>query len=269
MRREARADGPSPGTSRLLPASSGGRPSGRRRPCAARRRRRSRSSRAAARWSATVSLRSGARVEDALRGSATRCAIDVGADLVERLQRGAWTSRSSRCTAAAARTDRPGAAGARRHPVHGLAAGRRASAARQGRGQAPLRDAGIPTPDFYAFTRRRSRSSGAPRRCPRSRSGSASRWWSSPPARARRWASSSRRTAADGRPRWSRPSPTTRRCCSSATSRAGSSRFGARPTARPCRSSRRSRRGGLLRLRRALQDRAHALRVPRRARRRR
>ena len=53
----------------------------------------------------TVSLRSGARVEDALaRLGHDVLAIDVGSDLVERLQPSARTSRSSPCTAAAART---------------------------------------------------------------------------------------------------------------------------------------------------------------------
>ncbi len=52
-----------------------------------------------------VSLRSGARVEDALRRLGHEVVpIDVGADLVKRLGRARPTSPSSRCTASAART---------------------------------------------------------------------------------------------------------------------------------------------------------------------
>jgi D-alanine-D-alanine ligase len=87
-----------------------------------------------------------------------------------------------------------------------------------------MRDAGIPTPDFYSFSARRSTSSGRPRRCRPSRSCSTSRSSSSRPARAPRWASSSRARRRTSRARWSPRSPTTRRCCWSATSPVATSR---------------------------------------------
>ena len=53
-----------------------------------------------------VSLKSGARVEDALeRLGHEVIPIDVGADLVDRLSGQQPESRSSRCTAATARTE--------------------------------------------------------------------------------------------------------------------------------------------------------------------
>ena len=104
------------------------------------------------------------------------------------------TSRSSRCTAATARTARSRSCsrslgipytGSRRVGLHPLR--------RQGPRQAPhARRRASRRRTSSPSTRRRSRSSAPPTRCRRSRSGSTSRSSSSPPARARRWGSSSR-----------------------------------------------------------------------------
>ena len=102
-----------------------------------------------------VSLRSGARVEDALERLGHEVVpIDVGADLVERLR----DERARRRVRRAARPRRrgrhgAGAARARRRPLHRLGPVRPASAAWT-RCSPSTRCAtpGIPTPDFYAFS---------------------------------------------------------------------------------------------------------------------
>ena len=78
-------------------------------------------------------------------------------------------------------------------------------------------EAGIPTPEFFAFNETAFRELGAARRCRRSRSGSTSRSWSSRRARAPPSGSSSPAAPPTSRPRSWRPSRTTRACCSSAT----------------------------------------------------
>ena len=143
----------------------------------------------------TVSLRSGARVEDALaRLGHEVLPIDVGADLVDRLiaerpdvafvalhGRGGedgTVQELLELVGVPYTASRPG----RLHPLHG-----------QGRGQARAArrrhpDAGL----LRVLARPRSRSSARRARCRRSRSGWTSRSSSSPPARARRSGSSSR-----------------------------------------------------------------------------
>ena len=174
-----------------------------------------------------VSLRSGARVEDALeRLGHSVISIDVGRDLVDRLLR----ERPDVGVRRAARPrrrgrHRPGAARARRRAVHRLASRRLRPLLGQGRRQAPAARRRHPDARLLRVQRRpRSRSSARPRRCRRSRSGSTSRSSSSRPARAPRWASSSPARRRTSRARSSRRSPTTRRCCSSATSPAATSR---------------------------------------------
>ena len=172
-----------------------------------------------------VSLRSGARVEDALaRLGHDVLPIDVGADLVDRLQAERPTWRSSPCTAAAARTGRSrscSSSSASRTPPRGPA---RASAAWTR--SSPSTRCATPAsrrPTSTRSTRPRSRSSARRARCRRSRSGSSSRSWSSPPARAPRSGSSSPAPPPTCRTRSSRRSPTTRRCCWSASSTAATS----------------------------------------------
>ena len=149
-----------------------------------------------------VSLRSGARVEDALeRLGHDVIGIDVGARPRRAPARRARpTSRSSRCTAATARTA-PSRSCSRSSgiPYTGSRRRRPASAApTRSLAKHHMRDAGHPDAGLLRVQRdrlqgarrggRAARDRGAPRR---------SRSSSSPPARARRWASSSRATAAD------------------------------------------------------------------------
>ena len=51
-----------------------------------------------------------------------------------------------------------------------------------------MRDAGIPTPDFHSFREASIKELGAAAALADVEESSASRSWSSPPARARRWA---------------------------------------------------------------------------------
>ena len=196
-----------------------------------------------------------------------RSPIDVGADLVERLTDGATRAGLRRAARPRRRgRHRAGAARGDGHPVHrlgrlGLHPRRRTRcwpstpcATRRSRRRTSTRSA-----------RPRSRSWAPRRPCRRSRSGSSSRSWSSRRRRARRWGSSSRARRRTCRARSWRRSPTTARCCSSATSPAATW---------PCRSSTRTgaasaadrrggpRAGGLLRLRGPLRDRPHPVRVP-------
>ena len=111
-----------------------------------------------------VSLRSGARVRDALeRLGHDVIAIDVGPDLVERLDRGARpTSPSSRCTAATARTARcrrSSSSSACPYTASGPSACMRCMD--KVLAKHALRDAGLPTPDFYAFSQTAFESLGA------------------------------------------------------------------------------------------------------------
>ena len=137
-----------------------------------------------------------------------------------------------------------------------------------------MRDRGIPTPGLLRV--QRDRVQGA-----RRRPGAAGDRAAAPVpdrrqarrARARRSGSSSRARAA-GRPaaRWWRRSRTTARCCSSATSRGATWRSrcideDGEPRALPIVEAV-PRAGGLLRLRGALRDRPHHVRLPGRARRR-
>ena len=162
----------------------------------------------------TVSLRSGARVEDALaRLGHEVLPIDVGADLVDRLQRRASpTSRSSRCTAAAARTG-PSRSCSSSSASRTRPRGRAPASAAWTRSWPSTRCATPASrrPTSTPSRRPPSRISGPRERCRRSRSGSSSRSWSSPPARARRSGSSSPAPRRTSRTRSSPPSPTTRR----------------------------------------------------------
>ena len=112
-----------------------------------------------------VSLRSGARVEDALeRLGHEVVAIDVGADLVARLTRArARRWRSSRCTAATARTA-PSRSCSRRSASPTPARACRPASARPTRcwPSTRMRDAGIPTPGLLRV--QRDRVQGARRR---------------------------------------------------------------------------------------------------------
>ena len=115
------------------PRRSGARIDERRRP------RRSPSSRAGARWSATVSLRSGAQAQDALRAARPR---GDGDRRRPRSRRALREDRARRGVHRAARRrrrgrHRAGAAGGDRHPLHRLGPGGLHALRRQGAGQAP------------------------------------------------------------------------------------------------------------------------------------
>ena len=121
-----------------------------------------------------------------------------------------------------------------------------------------MRDAGIPTPDFYAFNETAFRELGAAEALPAIEERLRSRSSSSPPGRARRWGSSSPAPPPTSRPRWWRRSPTTARCCSSATSPGATWRCRSSHDGRGAADRRGgARRRGLLRLRGALRDRPH------------
>ena len=157
---------------------------------------------------------------------------------------GARTSRSSRCTAATARTARAGAAGDPRHPLHRLGRVGLHALRRQGARQArACVDAGLPTPDFFAFTETAFKELGAAEALRRHRGAPrASRSSSSPPTRAARWACASRATRGRrARARSSPRSPTRTRCCSSATSHGRDLAVSVARRRARCRSSRRSR----------------------------
>ena len=190
-----------------------------------------------------VSLRSGARVEDALeRLGHEVVALDVGGDLVKRLERRAPGRRLRRHARRRWRgRHRAGAAGDPRHPLHRPRRrrlrplhGQVPGQARDPRGRAA--DAGLVRlqPDRLPRARRRRRAAAGSSRA------SASRWWSSRAAAAPRSGSSSPPTRARSRRRWSPPSATTTGSCSSASSMGASWRSACSATRR-CRWSKRSR----------------------------
>ena len=150
----------------------------------------------------SVSLRSGAQVQDALTGLGHEVvALDVGEQLVRELLDGESRGRVRR--AARARRggrDRPGAARGARDPLHRLRAGGLHAGDRQAAGEAAdARGRASRRRPSTRCARSRSRSSARRRRSSASRPTSASRWWSSPRAGARRWGSSSRATRASCR----------------------------------------------------------------------
>ena len=193
-----------------------------------------------------VSLRSGARVEDALRAARATSvvAIDVGRDLVERLLRErSPTWRSSRCTAATARTA-PCRSCSRcsASPTPARARAPACAAGTRSLAKHLMRDAGIPTPDFYAFSETAFHELGAAEALPAIEERLDFPIVVKPAAQGSalgiKFAAHARRTS---RPRWSPRSPTTARCCSSATSRAATWRCRcstATAARRRCRSSR-------------------------------
>ena len=170
-----------------------------------------------------VSLRSGARVEDALASLGHEVvALDVGADLVAtpeggaarcRLHRPARPRRRGRHRPGAARDPR---ASPTRAPGCAPACAAIDKVARQAR---PARRPASRRPTGPRSTRSPSASWAPPTRWRRSRRTSASRWWSSRRAGGSslgvRFAAARR---ARSRRRSSRRSPTTTGCCSSATS---------------------------------------------------
>ena len=181
------------------------------------------------------------------------------------------TSPSSRCTAATARTARSRSCSrSSACPTPARASPPASAAPTRCSPSTLLRDAGIPTPDFYAFNETAFQELGAAEALPAIEERLDFPIVVKPAARARRSGikfAAQRRGRA--RPRWSRRSPTTARCCSSATSTGATSRSrSSRATTAPrrCRSSRRCRNEErLLRLRGALRDRAHDVRLPGRA----
>ena len=188
-----------------------------------------------------VSLRSAARVEDALGSLGHEVvSLDVGADLVARPEgRAARRRASSPCTARAARTG-PRRSCSRSSASPTPAPGVAACIASHGQGRSPSTCCGQRGPDARLgrrSTRPRSASWAPPTRSRRSRQRSASRSSSSRPPRARRSGFASRPRAPTSRRHWSRPSATTTGSCSSATSRGASSRCRCSTPSR-CRSSR-------------------------------
>ena len=215
-----------------------------------------------------VSLRSGARVEDALeRLGHEAVPLDAGGELVERLRR-------ERPDVAFVAMHGPGGEDGTVQELleilgipytgPGVAACARcmdkvARQARAPRGRGPDARLVRLQPDRLPRARRR-------RRARRHRG--AARLSARRQAEPRRLGARSqvrRRTRARFRRRWSPPSATTTGCCSSASSTVASwpSACSAR---RRCRSSRRSPRGRPLRLRGPLRDRPHQVRLPGRAR---
>ena len=191
-----------------------------------------------------VSLRSGARVEDALeRLGHEVVGIDVGHDLVGAPARGRRpTWPSSPCTGATARTA-PCRSCSRCSAIPYTASRRLGLHALRGQGRGQARDARRRPADARLLRLHRDRVQGA-RRGRRAR-----RHRGAPALPDRRQAGRPGQRAGDplraaGRPtcppRSSPPSPTARRCCSSATSMAASSPSRCWATRR-CRSSRRSR----------------------------
>ena len=205
----------------------------------------------------SVSLRSGAQVQDGLQRLGHEVvAIDVGPRLVpELLEPRRRTLRSSRCTAATARTG-PCRRCSRRSACRTRARRRRRARAAPNKVLAKqlMREAGIPTPDFHPLRETSIKELGAAAAL--AEHGSRARLPARRQARERRLGAGGqvrRRERGAARRRSSARSPTTARSCSSATSRAGIWRSrcssssdataGAarRPRRSRCRSSRRYR----------------------------
>ena len=171
----------------------------------------------------SVSLRSGAQVQDALTGLGHEVvALDVGETLVPDLL------ERSADVAFVALHGREGEDGTVQGLLEALAI------PYTGSGQAAcmratdkllakllMREAGIPTPAFHALREESIKELGAAAALERIQARtSACRWWSSRPAAARRWGSSSPATPRSCRGRWWGRSPMTARSCWSATSAA-------------------------------------------------
>ena len=191
-----------------------------------------------------VSLRSGARVEAALAGSATRwSSVDVGLDLVR------GCGRPSRTSAFVALHGRDGEDGTVQEMLEIL------GVPYTGLGRAGLRRAmdkvlakhlmvaaGIPTPEFFAFSETAFRDLGAAEALPAIEERLAFPIVVKPSSQGSALGIKFAATAADvPGALWSPRSPTTPRCCSSATWRGASWRCRCW-TASPCRWWRRSRR---------------------------
>ena len=193
-----------------------------------------------------VSLRSGARVEDALERLGHEASASTSATTSSR-GCASWRPTSLRRAARPRRRGRhrPGAARGPRHPVHRLGRQRLHPLRRQGPGQAPHASTpGLPTPDFFAFTETAFKELGAAEALRRDRGAARlpdRRQARRPGQRAGHPVRRARRRTC--RARWWPRSPTRARCCSSATSPAATSRSRS-STARRCRSSRRSPRTG-------------------------
>ena len=215
-----------------------------------------------------VSLRSGARVQDALeRLGHEVVGIDVGHDLVARLREVAPD------VAFVALHGRDGEDGIVQELLEVLGIPYTASGvvglhALLGQGAWPSTRCATPgcrRPTSTPSPRPRSRSSAPATRSARSRSACASRSWSSRPTRAARWGSASRPRAADV-PAAHRGGLLLLREGPARAPRARPRAGGLDPRRRGAADRRGGpARGGLLRLRRALHDRAHELRLPGRA----
>ena len=194
-----------------------------------------------------VSLRSGARVEDALE----RLGHEVGAARRRRRpgraadRRGARRRLHRHARARRRGRHRPGAAGDPRHPLHRPRRRRLRALHGQGAGQARrCASAGVPTPDWFAFNETAFRELGAADALERARG--AARLPAGGQAEPRRLVARGQVRGRAGTRcprRWSPPSATTTGCCSSATSRAASWRSACSAASR-CRSSRRSPASG-------------------------
>ena len=168
-----------------------------------------------------VSLRSGARVEDALERLGHEVTpIDVGADLVEQL------SGDRPDVAFVALHGRDGEDGTVQEllevmgiPYTGSGVSACIRAADKVLAKHAMRDGGIPTPDFYAFNETAFEELGAAQALPAIEERLQFPIVVKPAAAglgARDQVRAHRRPTSP--PRWSPPSPTTARCCSSATS---------------------------------------------------
>ena len=220
-----------------------------------------------------VSLRSGARVEDALARARTRGRADRRRRRARpdpearaprrRLHRPARPRRRGR--------HRPGAARDPADPVHRARVCAPACArSTRSRAKHELRAAGVPTPDWVAFSAHRLPRAG------RRRGAGGDRGGARVPARGQAGARRlvARASASPPRPPRSRrrsspPSPTTTGCCSSATSQGRELAVSLLDGDRAARGRGDRPRRGPLQLRGALRDRPHRIRLPGRARRRR